>query len=296
MQDSTPQDMKPIVETGVPDTVAPTPTEELNKVLFGVEEPTPIIPTEEKLVETVVEPTIQPEVPLDKPAEVSTPEPVSTVSYTQEQVNSMIEEQVNTRLAEEVKRFESINTFFEEYQKDPYSYMAKYTPHLFEKFNELDYVKSKLSEEFGDFKPDPSRVYELGTQDYNFVMRQNELINEAKSLKSQAQSTITEQQQSQEQAESNYVTTKAKELGMDISTFNSNVWNKLKTMNTQSVLDTLVDAIILKEKLAEHKTNIKQQVDLTKVAPSPATQSGTGRPTEDKEMTLLKSMFGSQFD
>lgn len=295
MQDSTPQDMKPIVETGVPDTGTPTPIEDLNKALFGTE-PTPPTPDIEKPVDTVPEPIVEPTTTIDKPVETVTPEPVLTTSYTQEQVDSMIEERVNTRLAEEVKRFESINTFFEEYQKDPYSYMAKYSPHLFEKFNEVDYVKSKLSEEFGDFKPDPARVYELGTQDYSYVMRQNELINEAKSLKSQAKQTITEQQQSQEQAESNYITTKAKELGMDINTFNSNVWNKLKTMNTQSVLDTLVDAIILKEKLAEHKTNIKQQVDLTKVAPSPATQSGTGRPTVDKEMALLKSMFGSQFD
>jgi len=298
MQDSTPiADMKPPVETGVPDMKEPTPIEDLNKMLGITDTDNPSAP-----VETVVDTLIEEPQVIDTPIEVSTEVPTqvvdtpTTISYTQEQVNSMVEEQVNTRLADELKKFESINTFFEEYQKDPYSYIAKYSPHLFEKFNELDYVKSKLTEEYGDFKPDPSRVYELGTQDYSYVMRQNELINEAKSLKSQAQQTITGQQQSREQAESDYIATKAKELGMDIPTFNSNVWSKLNAMNNQSVLDTLVDAIILKEKLAEHKTNIKQQVDLTKVAPSPAIQSGTGRPTMDKEMAMLKSMFGSQFD
>lgn len=213
--------------------------------------------------------------------------PVKT--YTEEELNDIL----NSKLTEEVQKFQHINTFFEEYQKDPYNYMAKHSPHLFEKFDEIQYVKDKLAEEFGEFTPDPQRVYQIGTTDYTFRVRQDQLLFEAQSLKSQAQSNLESRQAAVIQDEQNYKAAKAKALGLDLSTFESKVWNLLKGMDNQKVLDTLVDAVIYRQKLEEKDANIKQQIDLTKAAPSPVNLAGTGRPQErDKDMDLLIKMFG----
>jgi len=238
-------------------------------------------------------PPAQPETTPPASETPATPAETAPQVYTQEQVNAMLDE----RLAQEVKKFEHINTFFEEYNKDPYGFMSKNAPHLFEKFNEQDYVTAKLAEEFGEFTPDPSRTFVMGTTDYNYRVRLDQLVQEAAGLKDQARNTLAQQEADMAQAETNYKTAKAQALGMDMSSFDSNVWSKIKAMNNDSVLDALVDSVIYKDKLAETSAAMRQQIDLTKGVPSPANVSGTGKPAEgDKDLALLKAMFGDEFD
>lgn len=228
------------------------------------------------------------------PPQQGTPQtPETPVTYTQEQVDSLLAE----RLAEEVQKFQHINTFFEEYQKDPYSYMAKHSPHLFEKFDEIQYVKEKLTNEFGEFTPDPNRVYQIGTTDYAFRIRQDQLLQEAQSLKNQAYTTVQSQQEAQIQEENSYKAAKAQELGMDVTAFESKIWNQLKSMDKVKALDAVIDGIIYKQKLDEKSANIRAQIDLSKAPPSPSNVTGTGRTMEgDKELAMIKRMFADGFE
>lgn len=222
----------------------------------------------------------------------TSPTPSSSPLYTEEDLNEI----VSKRVAEEVQKFSNINTFFEEYQKDPYAYMAKYSPQLFNKFDEIQYVKDKLHDEFGEFTIDPQRAYEIGTTDYQYRIRQDALLQEAQRLKNEATQNIQNQETEVNQLETEFKTSKAKALGLDVPTFETRIWNKLKSMDNQTVLDTLVDALIYKEKLEESNKNLKAQLDLTKSAPSPTNLSGTGSPAEDKTMQLIKRMFKDEFD
>lgn len=234
-------------------------------------------------------------VPVDTPPEppaVPTPPPTP---LTQEQIDALVNERVESRLVEEVKKYEAMNTFFDEYNKDPYAFMSKHSPHLFEKFNAIDYVQEKLNAEFGEFTPDPQKAFVLGTKDYQFRVRQDQLVNEANNLQTQAKQTINDQQNQQVVAEQTFKATKAKTLGMSESDFDTKIWSKIKAMDNSNVLDALVDAIIYKDKLAEKNLNIRTVVDLTNVVPSP-TNVPAGNPGEDKQLSKLKTMFGFDKD
>lgn len=226
--------------------------------------------------------------------EPAQPAPAS-IAVSQEEIDRLVNERVENRLVEEVKKYEAMNTFFDEYNKDPYAFMSKHSPHLFEKFNAIDYVQEKLNAEFGEFTPDPQKAFVLGTKDYQFRVRQDQLVNEANNLQTQAKQTINDQQNQQVVAEQTFKATKAKTLGMSESDFDTKIWSKIKAMDNSNVLDALVDAIIYKDKLAEKNLNIKTVVDLTNVVPSP-TDVPAGNPGEDKQLSKLKTMFGFDKD
>lgn len=299
----------PPLDEGVPDTKNPTDDAMFLK-LFG-KEAEPFV--DEEVVKQVAGMNVtmtDPIKPSDNPLEhkAETPEtpintetpatPVSTEAPVAPTITPDIQNIIDERVAEEVQKFQHINTFFEEYQKDPYKFMATHSPHLFKNFNEVEYVQSKMAEEFGDFTPDPARALQIGTTDYNYVKRQSALEAEALSLKNTAESTLTAEQSAIEQSEQSYKAAKAQALGLDMNTFESRIWAKLKSMSPENVLDLIVDAVIYEGKLKEKDLNIKQQIDLTKGVPSPSNLAGTGRPVnvEDKDGQLLRKMFGDEFD
>lgn len=234
-------------------------------------------------------------VPVDTPPEppaVPTPPPTP---LTQEQIDALVNERVESRLVEEVKKYEAMNTFFDEFNKDPYAFMSKHSPHLFEKFDVQSYVTDKMNAEFGEFVPDPNKVFQIGTQDYNYRVRLDQLVQEANGLQSQAKQTITDQQNQQVAAEQAFKATKAKSLGMSETDFDTKIWSKVKAMDNSNVLDMIVDAVIYKEKLAEKDMNTKTVIDLTKNVPSP-TNVPSGSPMEDKQLSAIKTMFGFDKD
>jgi hypothetical protein len=231
------------------------------------------------------------ETPVVQPTGTPAPSTPSILTYTQEQIDEL----VNNRVTEEVKKFESINTFFDEFQKNPYEFMAKNSPHLFEKFDANAYVLDKIKTEFGEFEPDPKQALMFGTRDYQYAQRVNELVGEARTLQSNAKQTIEDTKNSELQAEQSYRTTKALSLGMDISDFDSKIWNKVKEMGSQNVLDALVDSVIYKDKLEVKNKNLKEVVDLTKGVPSPVTVGG-GNVTGDKDTKFINNLFGFDKD
>ena len=292
-------EMKEPDETGVRDTVPAASPDELSH-FFGKEAETVIntggveatleSPAIEVLeTKTPIEEKIYEEPKIEAPVvtgQENIPTDVPTV-FDEAEVNRRVQEQV----AVEVQKFKHIDTFFEEYQKDPYAFMAKNSPHLFEKFNEQDFIQNKLNEEFGEFRPDPNKVWEYGTPDFQFRERVQELTSQARNYKIEAQSTISNQQNEQTQNEQSFKANKAKELGMDSTTFETKVWNKLKGMDSVSALSALVDAVLINEKLNEKDRNIKEQINLTKGAPSPTAVTSTGVPAEDAVSKVLKKMF-----
>lgn len=294
----------PPKEEGKTDTIPPG-DDNLFRALFGAEGMAgigkPVEPEEttteqvQSQQENIAEPPkVAEETTPQTPTQGATPPPRV---YTEEEIADI----VNQKVAVEVEKFQNVEKLLTEYQSDPYKFMAQFAPHLFKEFDKVKYVRDKLTEEFGaDFQIDPQRSYIYGTTDYDYRMRQDQLVQEATGLERQAlsqlQNNSSMQTEEMKQTVEQFKTAKAKALGIDVPTFETRIWKQLEQMDTQNVLDALVDAIVYKEKLMEQEKNLKSQVELSKNAPSPAVIPGSGKPPEKSDIDFLKEMFKDGFE
>lgn len=246
--------------------------------------PVPVTPT------TPVEPT-QPIIPTEPIQPTGTPAPIQPqTTFTQADIDRIVAE----REIEIGKKYEALNAFMEEWKANPYGVMSKSAPHLFQQFDEIGYVNSKLQAEFGEFTPDPAKVYLVGTEDWKYVQRQNALLTEAQDLKNNVVNTVTQNQTQVQESLEQYKTTKAQSLGMTPDAFNSLVWNKVEAMKDNEVLDVIVNSLIAINKLGEVKDNLNRATDISTIPPSPTSVAGAGTPVADTEIATITELFGTK--
>lgn len=209
-----------------------------------------------KLPEDIVKKEENPFVSIEEPPkeQQQQQEPIQTVaSYTEEQLR----EAVANAVLESEQKWENIRTSFEEFQKDPYRFYAKYSPHIIEKFDDAGWVQSKLTEEFGDdFVFDQSQMQVYGTPSNKYMRRQLELAQEAEGIRKAALETKNESANQSVEQLNNYkkqVIDKHK-ITNEVE-FDQTIWKEINSYSTVDVYDKLVELALLKQKLDTIKNN-----------------------------------------
>jgi len=175
--------------------------------------------------------------------------------YTKQQ----LDEEVQRAVTQAQEQWKNISAVQEEFQKDPYAFYAKYSPHVMEKFNADAWIKDKLNEEFGEtFEFIPEQLSDPNSLSSKFLERRIELKAEAAQKIQDSKITIEQQKAASAQAEQNFINSMVQKYKFpSVEDFNQNVWSKISSLSTEEFYERLVRYELMVSRLDQIKSGIK---------------------------------------
>jgi len=238
----------------------------------------------------IATPVVQKETPI-VPDQVTPPEQQSPNIETPN-----VEELIASAVAEERQRWENIQTSLDEYQKDPYAFYAKHSPHILQNFDIDSYVNTELEKEFGsDFVVDPAQIGRFGTLSNKYLRRQQELAGQAEQYQREAVSKIAQQEESAVSQLSNYKAEVMKKFQIaDAAKFDQDIWNPINALTPAQVYDNLVELSLMKSRLDAIKSNIGKETPMKTFTNAPSIMEAQGGEVKiggDRDTKAMNSMF-----
>lgn len=198
------------------------------------------------------------EVPPQSPTETQQVQEQTTVPegyYTKEQLVEEVQKAVN----QAQEQWKSVAAVQEEFQKDPYAFYAKYSPHIMENFNAEAWIKDQLNKEFGEtFEFIPEQLSDPNSLSSKFLERRIELKAEAAQKVHESKATIEQQRAASAQAEQNFINSMVQKYKFpSVEDFNQNVWSKISSLSTEEYYERLVRYELMVSRLDQIKSGIK---------------------------------------
>ena len=201
-----------------------------------------------------------------------------------------------TTLRENAETYANRLEAFQEFEKDPNAFLTKHAPHIIIKqFDQNAFVKAGLEKDFGaDFNFDYTKAYEVGSSDYNYRLRQDELVQEARGLSQGAQNTILEQET--QAKEVYHVATEAArvKLGVDENTWNTQVLSVINNAKQDEIIELIARSVLSKNNNIEYKANLEKAAAISnQVTPASVISQGTqNHPAGNTDKDKMGSVFG----
>jgi hypothetical protein len=264
----------------------------------------PPAPVEPAINPTETQPKV--EVPKDglfddilNPGEVQPTTPVEPQQvpqgdvYTKDQVDQMVQEAV-TQAQEQWKNVSAVQ---EEFQKDPYAFYAKYSPHIMENFNQEAWVKDQLDKEFGEtFEFVPEQLGDPNSLSSKFLERRIELRSEANQKVQESKATLEQQKAASAQAEQSFVKSMVDKYKFSsIEDFNQNVWSKISSLSTEEFYERLVRYELMVSRLDQIKSGIKAPTNRAYSVPGVTNLNGSpSQPGVNDDDKALGQFFSQE--
>lgn len=189
-------------------------------------------------------------------------------------------------------------TAIEEFQANPNEFLKKYaSDFVVKQFDTTGYVKNKLDKEFGsEFKFDISRAYEVGTADFNYRVRQDQLIAEANSIVSGAQNEIIESQNKAQQAYNEASEAARVKLGVDENTWKTKVLSVIETTPREGILELIGRSILIEKNTTEYKAGLQNASNVARQVTPISAMSGQGsqQQTQSTDRVKMGGIFGTK--
>lgn len=213
--------------------------------------------------------------------------------YTKEQVDQMVQEAV-TQAQEQWKNVSAVQ---EEFQKDPYAFYAKYSPHIMENFNQEAWVKDQLDKEFGEtFEFVPEQLGDPNSLSSKFLERRIELRSEANQKVQESKATLEQQKAASIQAEQSFVKSMVDKYKFSsIEDFNQNVWSKISSLSTEEFYERLVRYELMVSRLDQIKSGIKAPTNRAYSVPGVTNLNGSpSQPGVNDDDKTLGQFFSQE--
>lgn len=201
-----------------------------------------------------------------------------------------------TTLRENAETFANRLEAFQEFERDPNAFLTKHAPHIIIKqFDQNAFVKAGLDKEFGaEFNFDYTKAYEVGSADYNYRLKQDELVQEARKLSQGAQNTLLEQEA--QAKEVYHVATEAArvKLGVDENTWNTKVLSVINNAKQDEIIELIARSVLSKDNNIEYKANLEKAAAVSnQVTPTSVISQGTQQQAvTNTDKDKMGSVFG----
>lgn len=201
-----------------------------------------------------------------------------------------------TTLRENAENYANRLEAFQEFEKDPNAFLVKYAPHIvIKQFDQNGFVKAGLDKDFGaDFNFDYTKAYQVGSADYNYRLRQDELVQEARKLSQGAQNTLLEQEAQAKEVYHTATEAARVKLGVDENTWNTKVLSVINNAKQDEIIELIGRSILGENNSAEYKANLEKAAAISnQVTPSAVISQGAQQqPAGNSDKDKMGSVFG----
>lgn len=213
--------------------------------------------------------------------------------YTKEQVDQMVSE----ALTQAQEQWKNVSAVQEEFQKDPYAFYAKYSPHIMETFNQDAWIKDQLDKEFGEtFEFVPEQLSDSNSLSSKFLERRIALKSEAAQKVQDSKMAIEQQKATSAQAEQSFIKSMVDKYKFSsIEDFNQNVWSKISSLNTEEFYERLVRYELMVSRLDQIKSGIKAPTNRAYSVPGVTNLNGSpSQPGVNDDDKTLGQFFSQE--